>query len=237
MIGFVVAAGTAAVLSAAGWNSMAPRSQLYGRTFIGVNGGSKLLALTYDDGPTRLWTPRLLEVLARHGVHATFFMMGNHVALSPDVARDVAAAGHVIGNHSYTHPNLIFSSRTQILAQLEACRRVLQDTIGQHSDLFRPPFGGRRPDVLSLARRQGYVPVMWSVTAYDWNADPPSKIEGRIVHHVRGGDVILMHDGSHASLEADRSATIAATDRIIRRYKDQGYRFVTVPEMMQETDA
>ena len=228
MIGLLA---SAAALVAAGWHSMAPRSQLYGRTFIGVNHASRLLALTYDDGPSDAWTPRLLDVLAKHDVRATFFMIGRYVLQQSDTARAVATAGHVIGNHTHMHPNLIFCSPGQIVAQLRECDRVLTETVGEHSKLFRPPFGGRRPDVLTSIRSQGFIPVMWSVASNDWNTLSPDEIEDKIVRQVRGGDVILMHDGGHLSA-ADRSATITATNSIIPRYKDQGYRFVTIPEMM-----
>jgi peptidoglycan-N-acetylglucosamine deacetylase len=234
MFGLLAATATAGLLSAAGWHSMLPRSQLYGRTFIGLNDGSKLLALTYDDGPNDPWTPRLLEVLARHGVRATFFMLGRYVRQRPEIARQVAEAGHVIGNHTFSHPNLIFSSPARIQAQIDECHHVLTEAIGEHSKLFRPPFGGRRPDVLSGARRKGLIPVMWSVSAYDWNAGAPEKVERKVARQVRGGDVILMHDGGHLAFGTDRSASVAATDRIIARYKTEGYRFVSVTEMMKE---
>ncbi len=212
---------------------MAPRSQLYGRTFIGVDRKSRLVALTYDDGPNAKWTPALLNVLAKHDVRATFFMMGNHAAAQPDIARAVASAGHDIGNHTQTHPNLIFCSPAQVISQLDECHRVLTEIVGEHSKLFRPPFGGRRPDVLRTVRKKGYVPVMWSVTAYDWKPVPPEKIEANVAARVRGGDVILMHDGGHLSPDADRSATVVATDRLITRFKAEGYRFVSVTEMIQ----
>lgn len=231
--------GSAAVATAvtAGWHSMSPRSQLYGRTFIGAKPGSRLLALTYDDGPSAKWTPALLEVLARHDVRATFFMMGRHVEQQPAIARAVASAGHVVGNHTYAHPNLIFSSAAQLIAQLDDCDRTLTQVVGEHSDLFRPPFGGRLPDTLRTARVRGYVPVMWSVTAYDWKPYSPEKIEHTVARQIRGGDVILMHDGGHRSPDADRSATVAATDRLITRYKAEGYGFVTVKEMIETEEA
>jgi peptidoglycan/xylan/chitin deacetylase (PgdA/CDA1 family) len=232
MLGFLISAATAALATTAGYNSMAPRSQLFGRTFTG-NGNGRQLALTYDDGPNSTYTPRLLEVLARHNVRATFFMIGHHVVEAPEVAREVAAAGHVIGNHTYTHPNLIFSSRAQVLAQVEDCYRVITQVVGEHSRLFRPPFGGRRPSVLRLARERGFIPVMWSVSAYDWNPLAPDEIVAKVTRHVRGGDVILMHDGGHIQMGADRSATIEATDRLITHYRQQGFEFVTIPEMMK----
>jgi peptidoglycan-N-acetylglucosamine deacetylase len=230
MISLYLASAAAAL--AAGWNSMAPRSQIYGRTFIGVNHESRLLALTYDDGPSQAWTPRLLEVLARHDVRATFFMVGSNAARLPEVACAVAAAGHAIGNHTHTHPNLIFCSSVQIQAQLGECARVLTSVVGEHSRLFRPPFGGRRPDVLRTARAHGFIPVMWSVSAHDWNPGPAEEIERKVARQVHGGDVILLHDGGHLSPTADRSATVTATDRLIAKYKSEGYRFVTIPEMM-----
>jgi peptidoglycan/xylan/chitin deacetylase (PgdA/CDA1 family) len=232
MLGLITASAAAAALTAAGWHSMAPRSQLYGRTFIGLAPGSRLLALTYDDGPNEAGTPQLVEVLARNDVRATFFMIGRHVAQRPEIAREVAAAGHAIGNHTYSHPNLIFASRVQLIKELEDCTRALEDAIGSHSNLFRPPFGARRPDVLAEVRRRGFIPVMWSITAYDWNTDPADVVETRVARQVRGGEVILMHDGGHLAMGADRSASVSATDRLIRRFKQQGYQFVTIPEMM-----
>ncbi len=231
MIGLMLTTAAVGVASGLGYNSMAPRSQLFGRTFIG-NGNRRQLALTFDDGPNDPWTGRLLEVLERHSVKATFFMIGRYVALRPGVARDVAAAGHAIGNHTYTHPNLIFASRTQLRMQVEECHRVLHDEAGVDTRLFRPPHGGRRPDVLREVRGMGLETVMWSATGYDWNTPDPAVIEANIMRQVRGGDVLLLHDGGHLGLGTDRSATIAATDRLLRRYRDQGFEFVTVPEMM-----
>ena len=230
MLGILAAA--AAGLSAAGWASMAPRSQLYGKTFTGVAPESRQIALTYDDGPNDPHTLRLLEVLEKHGVKATFFMIGRFVRERPEVARAVASAGHVIGNHTFSHPNLIFAGGAETGRQLDQCEQALSDVVGEHSRLFRPPFGGRRPGTLQAVRRRGLVPVMWSITGFDWNPTTPDAIEKRVSKRVRGGDVILLHDGGHLEMGADRSWTVAATDRLITRYKAEGYRFVTVEEMI-----
>lgn len=226
-----VAAASAAV--AAGYQSMAPTGQWFGRTFASGVSGSKRIALTYDDGPNDPHTLKLLEVLARQNVHATFFMIGRFVRERPDIARAVATAGHVIGNHTFTHPLLTFQSAAQTRVELASCRQALEDAVGAHSNLFRPPFGGRRPATLEVARELGFETVMWNVTGYDWNAPPAAVIESKIARQMRagGGDVILLHDGSHKTLGADRAQTVIATDNLIRRYKDQGYEFVTVPEM------
>jgi peptidoglycan-N-acetylglucosamine deacetylase len=227
---------SAAAAVAAGCQSMAPTGQWYGKTFTGLARLSHQIALTYDDGPNDPYTPRLLELLARHSVHATFFLIGRYVQQRPEIVREIVQAGHVVGNHTFTHPLLTFKSETEINQQLSECRAALQDAIGEPSNLFRPPFGGRRPAVLRVARSLGLKPIMWSVTGYDWNAPPAPVIERKVVNQMCGGSVILLHDGGHKQMGADRSQTVIATDRLITRYKSDGYEFVTVPQMMQKDD-
>ncbi len=223
-------AGSAALVTA-GYHTMSPRSQLYGRTFMGVR-GTRQLALTFDDGPNDRNTPDLLEVLARHQVCATFFMIGRYVQQRTDIARAVAEAGHVVGNHTFHHPLLIFLSQHEVRREMAMCQGALEDAGIECARLFRPPHGGRRPGVLRAVRAAGYDAVMWSVSGYDWSARNPGDIVQAVGKRVRGGDVILLHDGSHKQMSADRSHTVRATDTLIRRYKDEGFEFVTVPEMM-----
>lgn len=234
MLGFALtAAGAAVAASAAGYQSMAPTGQWYGRAFTCMPRGSKQLALTYDDGPNDPHTLRLLDVLARHDVRATFFLIGRYVRQRPDIVRDLVKAGHVVGNHTFTHPLLIFKSCAEIGTELADCQQSLDEVAPQHSNLFRPPFGGRRPAVFRIARAMGLQPVLWSVTGYDWNAPSVEHIEKKVTKRVRGGDVILLHDGGHLEFGADRSQTVMATDRLIVRYQQEGFEFVTVPEMME----
>ena len=223
---------TAAAASAAGYQSMAPTGQWYGRAFCRLPAGSRKLALTYDDGPNGPHTLALLDVLARHNVRATFFLIGRYVERRPDIVALLAGAGHVIGNHTFTHPLLIFRSASEIRSELAACTRALAGACPAPSNLFRPPFGGRRPAVMRIARSLGLTPIMWNITAYDWSATSVDQIEKKVTSRVRGGDVILLHDGGHLEMGADRSRTVAATDRLISRYKSEGYEFVTIPEMM-----
>lgn len=225
---------TAAAAVAAGYQSMAPTGQWYGRTFTGLARGTKQIALTYDDGPNDLHTMSLLETLARHDVQATFFLIGRYVRQRPDLTREIARAGHIIGNHTFTHPLLIFKSERETRKELASCRAALEDAIGQPSSLFRPPFGGRRPATLRIARELGLEPVMWNVTGYDWSAPPAAVIEKKVENQIRGGDVILLHDGGHKQMGADRSQTVLATDHLISRYKSEGYEFVTIPRMMED---
>ena len=232
MLGPVIAAAGAAIAVSAGSQSMSPTGQWYGHTFTGISAESKQLALTYDDGPNDPYTLRLLEVLAKHEVRATFFMIGRYVVQRPDIVREVSRAGHVIGNHTFSHPLLTLKSVGGIKKELTDCEQALSDAIGVHSNLFRPPFGGRRPAVLRVANKLGLETVMWNVTGYDWDANSADDIERKVVRRVRGGNVILLHDGGHKEFGADRSRTVEASDRLISRYKSEGYEFVTVPEMM-----
>lgn len=233
MLATLLAGTAAAAAVAAGYQSMAPTGQWYGRTFTGLARGTRQLALTYDDGPNDPHTLRLLEVLAKHNVPATFFLIGRYVQQRPDIAREIVRAGHLVGNHTFTHPALTFKSGNDVRNQLMDCRSALQDAVGEHSNLFRPPFGARRPAVLRIARKLGLEPVMWNVTGYDWSAPPAEIIERKVTRQIRGGDVILLHDGGHKQMGADRSQTVLATDHLIQRYKSEGYNFVNIEQMMK----
>jgi len=230
---------------------MAPTGQWYGRTFTGESGPPNALALTYDDGPNDPHTLRLLEVLAEKEAKATFFLIGRYVRQRPDIVREIAAAGHAIGNHTFTHPNLIFASAERTRLELQQCQDAIADAVGEVPKLFRPPFGGRRPSTLRIARELGLEPVMWNITGWDWNAPPATVIargfnkklvalqpmaEGQYGEKVRQrklrGGVILLHDGGHVALGADRSQTVLATEGCIPYWKAAGYELVTVPEMM-----
>lgn len=233
LAGAVVAASAVT----AGYQSMSPTGQWYGSTFTGLARGTKQLALTYDDGPNDPHTLRLLEVLAKNDVSATFFLVGRYVRHRPDIVRDIVQAGHVIGNHTFTHPLLTLKSAAEIRQELSDCGSALRDAVGQHSNLFRPPFGGRRPAVLRIARELGLKPIMWNVTGHDWTAPPAAEIEKKVSRQIRGGDVILLHDGGHIEIGADRSQTVLATDHLISRYKSEGYEFVTIPQMLEKVQA
>ncbi|HZP23221.1 MAG TPA: polysaccharide deacetylase family protein [Terriglobales bacterium] len=229
----IIGAGAAALATWAGFHTMWPTSQVYGSTFIGLPPGARRLALTYDDGPNDPYTWRLLELLERHQAKATFFLIGQFVEQKPEIARAIAGAGHAIGNHSWDHPKLIFSCAAEVRRQLEQTQRAIFDATGITATLFRPPFGGRRPVTLRLARALGLRPVMWNVSCHDWKPISAAEIVCRAERQIRGGDVILLHDGGHTRMGVDRSRSLEATDRLLAQYKGAGYEFVTVPEMMQ----
>jgi peptidoglycan-N-acetylglucosamine deacetylase len=229
----LVSAGVA-VAGALGYQSMAPTGQWFGRAFHGQPRGSKQIALTFDDGPNDPHTLKLLDVLAKHNARATFFLIGRYVHQRPDIVREIAQQGHVIGNHTFTHPLLIFQHGAGIRKEIQQCRDAITDAVGEHSNLFRPPWGGRRPAVFRVVRQLGLEPIMWNVTGYDWNPPSAEYIEKKVASRIRGGDVVLLHDGGHKAFGADRSKTVEVVDRLIARYKAKVHRFVTIPEMMRQ---
>jgi peptidoglycan-N-acetylglucosamine deacetylase len=235
MLGPLIGAGVVVAACSAGYQSMAPTGQWFGRTFTGLPRGSKQLALTYDDGPNDPHTLRLLEVLAKYDVKVTFFLIGRFVEQRAEIAREIAKAGHVIGNHSFTHPNLIFANHPETRSELERCTRAIEDALGQTPRLFRPPFGGRRPGTVAIARSLGLEPIMWNITGYDWSAPPAEQIVARVSRKIGGGDVILLHDGSHHGMGGDRAQTVIATERILERWKPQGFEFTTILQLMGDS--
>ncbi len=230
----VAAAATTAALLAGAWTYAAlwPQSQLFGKVLV-AGPSPNQIALTYDDGPNPGVTERLLEVLARHNVRATFFMIGRFVRQRPDLARAVAAAGHLIGNHTMTHPWLAWQSAARIREELTACNRALEDTLGIPIRFFRAPHGARRPYVLRTARALGLTPVQWNVTALDWNPLPAAQIlanlQRGIAHNQRRhrASNLLLHDGGDQSLGQPRIPTVEATDQLLHIHKATSTTFVT----------
>jgi peptidoglycan/xylan/chitin deacetylase (PgdA/CDA1 family) len=221
---------SAAAASYAGYAAMAPASQLYGRTLTHGSDPNQM-ALTFDDGPNDPHTMHLLEVLAQHNARATFFLIGKYVRQRPDIARAILAAGHEIGNHTDSHPNLILVSAARLRQELADCNKALEDALGKKVMLLRPPFGGRRPNVLRTARAMGLNPVMWSVTGYDWSAKAADEIVGKVTRQVDSrrkaqGEIVLLHDGGHLAFGTDRGYTVEATRRLLDRYAAK--KFVTV---------
>jgi peptidoglycan/xylan/chitin deacetylase (PgdA/CDA1 family) len=152
-----VAAGAAALGLLAGgalYASVWPTSRIFGRALIAGNDPDEV-ALTFDDGPNDAATPALLEVLARHEVRATFFTIGGFARQRPELLREVVAAGHLVGNHTMTHPKLSIEPGARVRQELADCSAVLEDITGKPVRFFRPPFGARRPMVLRTARETG----------------------------------------------------------------------------------
>lgn len=211
-----------------------PTSQIFGRTLIAPRRPGEL-ALTFDDGPNPAWTPRLLDILAEHNVHATFFMLGKFAKAERPLARRVSEAGHVIGNHSWSHPDLARAASPKVLDELTRTSDILADISGKPVRYFRPPFGSRRPYVLKLARQLGLIPVTWNAMTSDWKEPSADKIAQALIHKIdsnqhRGmATNIVLHDGSHHGPGADRGPSVAAAAQLLDRY-DRTHTFVTLED-------
>ncbi len=227
--GFTMGLGMrAATVLAAGsyaYAGMWPGSQIFGPCVVDAKCPTQI-ALTYDDGPSDPDTFELLDVLAKHGVRATFFMIGQFVRQRAQIARAVAAAGHLIGNHTMTHPLLLFRSPEVVRQQLRDCNAALEDALGMPVRWFRPPHGSRRPDILRSARELGLTTVMWNAMGYDWRPTTPEAVRHHILRGFRKNQKrghatnVLLHDGGQADHGQDRSHTVAATDRLISYWKN-----------------
>jgi peptidoglycan-N-acetylglucosamine deacetylase len=226
---------TAAAASAAlTYAALSAQSQIFGKVLIaGPNPND--IALTYDDGPNDIATERLLEVLARHNTRATFFLIGRFVRQRPQIVRSIAAAGHLIGNHTMTHPWLAWQSGSRIREELTSCNAILEDTIGNSVRYFRAPHGARRPIVLRIARELGLTPVQWNIIPGDWKPIGANAIAARtirsITHNQRHGRAsnVVLHDGGDKSLGQPRLSTVEATELLLRHYTAQpATNFVTI---------
>lgn len=216
---------------------LTPRSWLYGPVFWHARTGEKVVALSFDDGPCHPYTEQLLEVLDREGVPATFFMVGENVRREPGLAAEVASR-HAVGNHTFTHPHLTWSRPGTIREELSRGQEAIQDATGTIPRIFRVPHGWYGPQVISGAADLGLRCVGWSVMAWDWNRPPRETIERRILRGVHPGGITLLHDGqdTDAYPKAERSRTVAAVPQIIQTLKQSGYRFATIPELMDYAD-
>jgi peptidoglycan/xylan/chitin deacetylase (PgdA/CDA1 family) len=216
-------------------------SQIFGHTIIAGDNPNQI-ALTYDDGPNTAATSELLDILARHNARATFFMIGRFVRQQPELARRVHAAGHLIGNHTETHPWLSFQSTHTIRHELRACNEALEDAIGAPVHYFRPPHGARRPAVFAAARELGLKLVQWNAMGHDWKPIGPDRIVDRLEHarhraqRRRRGTNILLHDGHQGAMGTNRNDTLAATNVLLIRYQQEGAQLVTVDAWDDKTD-
>jgi peptidoglycan/xylan/chitin deacetylase (PgdA/CDA1 family) len=245
---WIIAAPPALAAAAAGltaYSAAHPRSQLFGATLCRTNSPRKL-ALTFDDGPNPAMTPKLLELLDRYKARATFFVIGKHARECPELLKETAARGHVIGNHTDAHPNLFWLKPDRITVELRCCNFSIIAATGAPPKWFRPPFGFRNPWVVPVARELNQRVAMWTLLPGDWRATSSEwlipRMEPIAVHAKRNvaaasatgaaatGDILCLHDGSHRQLNADRLPTLAALEYWLPRWRDLGLEFVTIDE-------
>lgn len=196
-----------------------------------------VVALTFDDGPDPRWTPAILDILAAEGVPGTFFVVGRNAEVYQDLVRREAAGGNVVGNHTYTHPNMTRVSSRRSQLEISADQVAIEGIIGERPLLFRSPYGegdkvGTRPGADALAVRMGLHPTGWNVDSQDWTNPGVDQIVHRVVDEARSRSIVLLHDGG-----GDRAETVAALPRIIRELRARGYEFTTITGLDASLDS
>lgn len=181
----------------------------------------KKIALTFDDGPHPTYTGKLLDGLKERGIHATFFVTGEHAALHPDIIKRMQEEGHLIGNHTYSHIQLTCNNRETFKQELIKTNQVINEITGEDVLYVRPPYGSWDK---KFEKELNMFPVLWNVDPLDWCTNDADKVAERICKNVGEGDIILMHD------YYDTSVTAAL--KVVDRLQKEGYSFVTVDEIL-----
>jgi peptidoglycan-N-acetylglucosamine deacetylase len=235
----VVAVGMASYIA---YGAAHSRSQIFGPTLF-ATGDPKKLVITFDDGPNPAITPKLLDLLDQHGAKATFFLIGKYVRASPALAKEIAARGHLLGNHTDSHPDLFFCGPAETRAELLRCSDAIEHATWIEPRWFRPPFGHRSPWVVAIAQQQNLRTVMWTEIPGDWRMKSADWLIPRmqpIADRARQtaspganctwGDVLCLHDGNYSQSNADRVHTLKALEYWLPRWRDLGLEFVTISQ-------
>lgn len=230
----IAAAGVCTAGGFLAWAARGRSAQVFGPSVWRGPRDRRTLALTFDDGPSEE-TPRILEILAAHGVPATFFQIGANVQRLPPVARAVRDAGHTIGNHSQTHP--LFSLRSGRFMELElgAAQKTIETHTGERPQWFRAPYGVRWFGLGAAQRRLGLTGVMWTVIGYDWKLGVHAIVK-RVADAVSNGGIVCLHDGRELQVKPDIGATVEAVRRLVPMLLDQGYTFETIGRLICPTN-
>ena len=218
-----------------------PTAQVFGKVYYKSKVAERMVALTFDDGPNEPYTSQILDILDNYGIKATFFVIGENVELYPGTVIKIVTEGHILGNHTYSHHanhTLTGNSYNDIKLAQEAIFNV----VGVEPHLYRPPHGKKSPWEINYIRKESLLEVTWNAAAndqFDFErlAKPtPEKFAGEIIKKAKPGAIILLHDGygtNHDTIKSDMSLTVSALPIIIEELQSQGYRFVTVPELLE----
>lgn len=221
------------VTAAAAFMSYAVRgrsSSVFGESYYRGDRSRPALALTFDDGPSET-TPILLKALEKYRVQATFFMCGANVRRCPDVAREVAARGHELGNHTDSHARLDFKSPRFIYRELARAQETIQETAGARPIWFRAPYGVRWFGVAQAQQLLGLRGVMWTVIGRDWRW-PAARVSERVLNRASNGGIICLHDGRGVRPAPDIGTTIEAVEYTIPRLQARGFQFLTLTQIL-----
>lgn len=192
---------------------------------------SKVIALTFDDGPDPAYTSQIAALLKEYNAKATFFMVGSRVKQFPELARQLARENHELANHTYSHPDVRRISEERLQAEMEKTQETIYESTGIRPHLFRPPGGYYSDAVVNVAKRGGFLVVMWSwhQDTRDWSDPGVQKIVHKVLTNARNGDIVLFHDYG-----GNRKQTVEALREILPKLRERGYHFVTVSDLMSQ---
>ncbi|MBI3471489.1 MAG: polysaccharide deacetylase family protein [Candidatus Solibacter usitatus] len=230
MRGLAVAGTIAAASALAAWAVRGRSSPVFGPSIYRGSAARRSLALTFDDGPSEA-TPGLLRILDEFGAAATFFVCGRNVERLPGVAREVAARGHEIGNHSWSHARFWLRSPAFIAQELARAQSAIRETTGRTPTLFRAPFGARWFGLRHAQRQMNLLGVMWTVVGLDWKL-PAERIARRVLAAASNGAIVCLHDGRGLEPNPDIHETLAAVSRLLPELRGRGFAFETVSQLL-----
>lgn len=187
-----------------------------------------MVALTFDDGPDAKWSPQILDVLARKGVKATFFVLGREVEKNPQIAARIVRDGHIIGNHGYAHVVLTRLSAGQIASELTRANNAIAAATGVRPRLLRPVGGAYNQTVLNTAAQNNFSVILWSVDPQDWKGVSDATVVNRVLSNTKQGSIILLHSGEGPNL----TGTVQGLPQIIDQLRAKGLQLVTIPELL-----
>jgi peptidoglycan/xylan/chitin deacetylase (PgdA/CDA1 family) len=222
--------------AAAGFMSWAVRgrsSAVFAPSVWRGHPGRNAVALTFDDGPSE-GTGRILDILARYNAPATFFQIGANVDRLPEVARAVGEAGHLVGNHSYSHPLFCFRTAGFMERDLERAQRAIERHAGARPEWFRAPYGVRWMGMRAAQRRLGLMGVMWTAIGYDWSLKADAVV-ARLVSGAGRGAILCLHDGRELRVKPDIGVTVEAVRRLVPLLLERGYQLETVSRLLCPT--
>ena len=195
-------------------------------TVSSVHVDGPYIALTFDDGPNQKLTPRLLDLLAEHHIHVTFFVVGENAAEYPEILQRAVREGHEIGNHTWSHPNLAKMSDENVRSQIKRTEEAITNAIGSRPTLFRPAYGSVTAHQKRFIHDElGYEIILWEVDPLDWKNPGPNVVTSRILKETRPGSIVLAHD-IHAQ-------TIQAMPATLTELEAKGFKFVTVSQLLK----
>ena len=198
------------------------------RVYNSKSNSEMKIALTFDDGPHPSQTKRILDVLDKYNVKATFFMVGINVSRYSEAGKEVALRGHEIGNHTYTHPSMGALNECSVENEVKKCEKEIEDILGYKTSLFRPPEGFINSNLLEISIKDNYKIILWTVDTRDWAHASVSSIVKNVMKNTKSGNIILMHDYIDCN-----SPTPQALDIIIPLLQERGFVFVTVSELLE----